>query len=137
MLPRRIPKPAKRASRWRSQAHTGYVRGFACAMCGSTTNVVAAHVRLRSGTGGSQKPDDWLTAPLCDGPFSNIGGQLGCHNVQHTIGEETFWERYQQKHGQSVWQLLGELQDASPKRHEITKVQRERGDSLTSARAAG
>jgi hypothetical protein len=84
---------------------------------------------MRSGAGGAQKPDDWLTVPLCDGPFSNIDGQPGCHQVQHGIGEETFWDRYRQKNGQSVWRLLDELQGASPKRFEIAKVQKERADA--------
>ncbi len=126
MLPRRLPKPAKRASRWRSQAHTAFVRGFACAMCGSATNIAAAHYRLGSGAGGAQRPDDWLTTPLCDGPFSNVDGQLGCHNRQHIIGEETFWREYEQRHGQTVHQLLAELIKASPKRAEIERVQKER-----------
>lgn len=126
MLPTRIPKPKKRASRWRSQAHTGFVRGYACAMCGSTTNVIAAHVKMGAHTGTAQKGDDWLTAPLCDGPFSNADGQLGCHNRQHVIGEETFWKQYYQRHGQTVWRLLDELCAASPKRREIEAIRRER-----------
>lgn len=126
MLPARIPKKPKRSTRWRSQAHTAYVRSFCCAMCGSSTNVIAAHVRINSGAGGAQKPDDWLTVPLCDGPFSNIDNQLGCHQVQHSIGEGTFWTSYKQKHGQSVWQLLAEIRGTSPKRFEIVKVMKER-----------
>ena len=119
MLPRRIPKATKRASRWRSQAHTAFVRGFACAMCGSTTNIEAAHVRMGSGAGISQKPDDWRTAPLCAGLHSNADGMLGCHNRQHIVGEPIFWGEYEAAHGQSVEQLLDELIKASPKRREI------------------
>lgn len=129
MLPQRIPKPAKRASRWRSIAHCNHVRGFACAMCGSKTNVVAAHVKMGAHTGTGQKGDDWLTAPLCDGPFSNIDGMLGCHDRQHVIGERSFWKEYEQKHGQSVERLLAELSAASPKRHEIEQIMRERQDA--------
>lgn len=129
MLPARIPKPAKRASRWRSIAHCNHVRGFACAMCGSATNVVAAHVKMGAHTGTSQKGDDWLTAPLCDGPFSNIDGQEGCHDRQHRIGERSFWNEYQQRHGQSVERLLAELSGTSPKRHEIEEIMRERRDA--------
>lgn len=115
-LPRRIPKPEKRASRWRSQAHCTWVRGFACANCGDTAAIEVAHVRIGSGAGMSQKPCDHRTAPLCK----------GCHTRQHTIGERTFWQEYQATHGQSVEQLLAELQMASPKAREIRDAMRER-----------
>ena len=126
MLPPRIPKKAKRATRWRSQAHTKHVRGFACAMCGSMTNVIAAHVRFGSSAGLGEKPDDWRTAPLCDGPFSNAQGMLGCHNVQHTIGEPKFWQQYRERHGQTVDQLLEALVEASPRKAQIKQAMRER-----------
>ncbi len=137
MLPRRIPKPAKRASRWRSQAHRDYIRGFACAVCGSSTNREVAHVRINSGAGIGQKPDDWRTVPLCAGPNSNVDQQLGCHDRQHIIGERTFWQQYEAAQGQGVERLIYELIEGSPKRTEIRQVQRERGDSLTSAPAVG
>jgi hypothetical protein len=92
------------------------------------TNVVAAHVKLGAHTGTGQKGDDWLTAPLCDGPFSNIDQQLGCHNRQHLIGERTFWNQYEQRHGQTVEKLLGELCGTSPKRHEIETLMKERAN---------
>lgn len=126
MLPRKIPKSPKRSTRWRSQAHTGHVRSFACCMCGSMTNIAAAHVRMGSGAGYGQKPDDWRTVPLCDGPFSNADGQLGCHQVQHAKGEETFWREYELRHGQTVWRLIDELCAASPKAAEIRRVRQER-----------
>lgn len=127
-LPARLPKPQKRSTRWRSQAHTGFVRSFCCAMCGSTTNIEAAHVRMGSGTGMGQKPDDWRTVPLCGGLHSNADEELGCHNVQHVIGEPKFWQMYQAKHGQSVDQLLGELCAASPKAAEIRRMKQERAN---------
>lgn len=126
MLPRRTTVATRRSLRWRSPAHTKWVSGFACCMCGSATNVVAAHVRLGSHTGMGQKPDDWRVAPLCDGPNSNIDKQLGCHNRQHIIGEWTFWEQYEQEHGQTVEQLLDELAAKSPKAGEIRKARQER-----------
>lgn len=122
MLPRRKPLKSKRETRWRSPAHTKWVAGFACCMCGSMTNVVAAHVRLGSHTGLGQKPDDWRTAPLCDGPCANDDEELGCHNVQHLIGEATFWRRYEERHGQTVEKLLDELGLASPKAAEIRRA---------------
>jgi len=125
-LPARIPKKAKRATRWRSQVHLAFVRSFCCAMCGSSTNIEAAHVRMGSGAGVGQKPDDWRAVPLCAGPHANVDEQLGCHNRQHIIGEPPFWRQYQERHGQSVEQLLGGLVKASPRRAQIEQAMRER-----------
>lgn len=119
MLPRRIPKPEKRQSRWKSTAHRDFVRSFACAFCGSVGNREAAHVRMNSGAGMGQKPDDWRVVPLCAGLTANAVGELGCHNVQHLIGEPTFWRKYQERHGQTVEDLIQEFIEASPKRREI------------------
>lgn len=126
MLPQRVPKERPREDRWRSPAHTKFVTEFACAMCGSRTNRIAAHVRFGSHTAMGRKPDDWRTVPLCDGPFANIDGQAGCHNVQHLEGEPSFWRRYAKKHGQTVEQLISELIKASPKRAEIERIRKER-----------
>lgn len=120
-MPRKVPKAAKRASRWRSPAHCAFVRSHACATCGSTTNVAAAHVRFGSGAGIGQKPDDWRVVPLCDGPHSNKDGHLGCHDRQHIVGEQTFWR------GLDVEQLIADFIAASPKAHEIKAIMRERG----------
>lgn len=128
MLPPRITKEKKRATRWRSQAHTAFVRTFACAMCGSTNNREAAHVRMGSGAGMGQKPDDWRTVPLCAGLNANVAFELGCHDTQHVIGEPSFWQQYQERHGQTVDQLLDALCAASPKRAEIERIKRERAD---------
>lgn len=89
------------------------------------TNTVVAHVRLGSGAGLGRKPDDWRATPLCDGPHSNIDGQLGCHNTQHIIGEETFWAKYFDAHGQTVEDLIDELCAASPKAREIKAARAE------------
>lgn len=118
-LPRRIPKPAKRASRWRSQAHITFVRGYACCRCGETSNVQAAHVRLGSGAGIGQKPDDWRTVSLC----GSSGVFEGCHQLQHRIGEERFWR------GTDVGALIEEFIKASPKRAEIERVRKDRESS--------
>jgi hypothetical protein len=126
ILPRKIPKAPKRDTRWRSPAHCNHVREYACAMCGSTTNVVAAHVKMGAHTGMGQKGDDWRTVPLCDGAAANAGGMLGCHNRQHLIGEETFWNRYAELKGHTVWQLIDELCAASPKRREIADIRKDR-----------
>lgn len=120
MLPRRLPKEPKRASRWRSLAHCAWIRGFACCVCGSTTNIEVAHVRLGSKCGMGQKPDDWRTVPLCAGPHSNNLEQLGCHNRQHIVGEQTFWK------GRDVETLIAEFIKASPRRAQIEQEMRER-----------
>lgn len=116
MLPPRIPKPAKRASRWKSLKHRMFVASHACCRCGSTRQVEAAHVRMGSGAGMGQKPDDWRTVSLCH----------GCHNgggpdAQHTMGERAFWR------GLDVDNLMAAFIAASPCRREIEQVQRERG----------
>lgn len=116
ILPRRIPKPTKRATRWRSQAHSAFIRSFACCNCGSTVNIQAAHVRMGSGAGIGQKPDDFRMVPLCGGGL----GCDGCHQLQHQVGEETFWN------GRDVEALIGAFIKASPKRAEIERVMKER-----------
>lgn len=110
-LPPRIPKKPKRASRWRSQAHCSFVRSHACSCCGSTAGIEVAHVRIGSGAGIGQKPDDWNTVSLC----------RDCHARQHREGERTFWA------GTPLSELLGAFQKASPRAREIADAKRERG----------
>ena len=109
-LPPRIPKPAKRASRWRSQAHCNFVRSHACATCYSTAAIEVAHVRLGSGAGIGQKPDDFRTISLC----------RECHAEQHRVGERTFWQ------GKDVEALVEAFCKASPKAADIRRVRAER-----------
>jgi hypothetical protein len=119
-LPARAPKKQKRATRWKSQAHRTFVcREFTCAFCGSTVAREAAHVRIGSGAGIGEKPDDWRVVGLCGGP-------AGCHATQHRVGERTFWADYEKRHGQSVEQLIESLIKVSPRRAEIEAVRRER-----------
>jgi transcription elongation factor Elf1 len=121
MLPPRKPKQARRDSRFRSQKHCTWLRKeFACAMCGSLSGVEVAHVRMGSGAGMGQKPDDWRAVPLC----------ADCHRGdQHTkMGEPKFWEAYAKEHRQTVWQLIDALCAASPVRREIEQHRREQGN---------
>lgn len=106
MFPRKIPKAPKRASRWRSQAHAKHVRSHACAMCDSTTNVQFAHLRLGSGAGIGQRPDDWRATSLC----------ADCHRRQHEVGEETFWK------GRDVEALIDFYCRTSPRRKQIEEA---------------
>lgn len=110
MLPRKIPKAPKRSSRWRSMSHCNFVRGHACSVCDSTSGIEVAHVRLGSGAGMGQRPDDWRTVSLC----------RDCHATQHRVGERTFW------HGIDVEKLIEAFCKASPKAHEIRQAKRER-----------
>lgn len=111
MLPPRIPKKAKRASRWRSQAHCNFVRSHSCSWNGCDGRPIeVAHVRNGSGAGIGQKPDDWRTVSLC--AFH--------HAQQHRVGERTFWK------GIAVEALIAAFIKASPKRAEIERVRKER-----------
>lgn len=113
MLPRRIPKPAKRSSRWRSQAHCSFVRSHECCVAGCNGRPIeVAHVRLGSGAGIGQKPDDWRTVSLCQAH----------HSEQHRIGEQTFWR------GRDVEKLISEFIAQSPRRAQILQEMRERGN---------
>jgi len=115
-LPLRKPKKPKTDSRWRSQSHCTWLRGFHCCVCGSATNVVVAHVRMGSGAGLSRKPDDWRAVPLCDGPFSGADGGQGCHDRQHNVGEPSFWR------GVDIEALIDEFCRESPKAAEIRAI---------------
>jgi len=74
--------------------------------------IEVAHVRLGSGAGIGQKPDDFRAVSLC----------RDCHQRQHTIGEESFWQ------GRDVEALIGAFNRESPKRQEIEAVRKERGN---------
>lgn len=112
MLPKRIPKAPKRESRWRSLAHCNFVRGHACSVCGSMVAIEVAHVRIGSGAGMAQKPDDWNTVSLCK----------PCHASQHHVGERTFW----QGAGIDPIALAEAFAKASPKAAEIRAKKAER-----------
>lgn len=116
-LPRRQAKKLKRESRWRSQAHLSFIRSFHCSIpeCAGMP-IEAAHVRLGSGAGIGQKPDDFRAVPLCK----------ECHSSQHTMGEASFWRRYMIVSGQTVEDLLTELCQVSPKAADIRREKRER-----------
>lgn len=117
MLPARIPKKPRRSTRWRSQAHLSFVRKHRCCVvdCSSSEfgfRTEAAHVRLGSGAGMGQKPDDWRAVSLC--PHH--------HRMQHERGEESFWR------GCDVEALIAAFIKASPKRLEIERIQKERAN---------
>lgn len=110
-LPPRIQKVAKRSIRWRSQAHCNFVRSHACCVCHATAPIEVAHVRIGSGAGMGQKPDDFRTVSLC----------RDCHALQHQIGERSFWAG-----GVEPSVYIEAFCKASPKAREIAAVRRER-----------
>lgn len=107
-LPPRIAKKPKRSARWRSAAHLNFVRSHACSVCHSTTAIEVAHVRIGSGAGLGQKPDDYRTVSLC---------KL-CHHIQHKHGERTFWDAAKV----DVEALIEAFCKASPKAREIREA---------------
>jgi len=114
MLPARIPKKAKRATRWKSQAHRDFVRSHGCCKCGSTAAIEFAHVRLGSGAGMGQKPDDWRGVSLCHECHT------GSATAQHNVGERSFWV------GIDLDGLIAAFIKASPRRAQIEQAMRER-----------
>ncbi len=104
-LIRKIPRAAKRSSRWRSRAHESHVRSHECVACTSQAEIEGAHVRIGSHTGIGQKPHDWLMVPLC----------RNCHRHQHAVGEMSFWVEA----GKDPQKIIQALIATSPKRAEI------------------
>lgn len=114
MLPAKLPKKPKRQSRWRSQAHCNFVRSHRCSVQGRMGGPIeAAHIRIGSGVGVGQKPDDWRAVSLC----------RYHHSEQHRLGERTFWREIAWRDPE---ELIAEFIKASPKRLEIEQVKRER-----------
>ena len=121
-LPRRIPKAPKRASRWRSTAHCNFVRSHHCCFNGCCARPIeVAHVRLGSGAGVGQRPDDWRTVSLCQ--FH--------HAMQHRVGEKTFWD------GMNVEALIEAFIAVSPKRREIEQERSKRAAGMANNHPAG
>lgn len=113
-LPPRIPKPKKRASRWRSQAHCSFVRSHACSVAGCDGRPIeVAHVRMGSRAGIGQKPDDWRTVSLCSHH----------HKIQHQMGEPRFWKVLAWNDPED---LIAAFIKASPRRAQIEQEMRER-----------
>ena len=111
---RKLPKKAKRETRFRSQRHLRHVRSYACVMCDAEAPIEAAHVRLGSDGGMGSKPSDLYAVALCGGPE-------GCHQRQHSQGERTFWQ------GKDVSAIIEAFIRTSPVRAEIEQHRRDNG----------
>lgn len=74
--------------------------------------IEAAHVRIGSGAGMGEKPEDWRAVSLCKHH----------HQCQHTQGERTFWDAYRAASGQDVGTLIDGFCKASPKAREIREA---------------
>ena len=103
-LPARIQKPAKRSGRIKCPAHRAWIRGFVCLICG-THPTECAHVRMNSGAGMGEKPDDSRCVPLCP----------TCHRTQHAQGEPSFYA----KHKIDIEAVLADFVKASPHRNKL------------------
>ena len=119
-LPPRLAKRPKRESRWRSRAHCDFVRSHACCACYRTAAIEVAHLRLGSGAGMGQKPDDWRAVSLC----------RDCHRKQHEVGEYSFWgllcsERDERWTVADPYALIEAFCKASPKASEIKRIRQE------------
>lgn len=116
-LIRKIPRAAKRSSRWRSKAHENHVKSHECVACTSEADIEGAHVRIGSHTGLGQKPHDWLMVPLC----------ARCHRTaglsQHNDGELSFWRKL----GKDPFAIIEALIKTSPKKAEIMQERASRG----------
>ena len=105
-----IQNLAKPAKRWRSAKHLAHVRSYRCCYCESEENIQAAHVRIGSGAGMGQKPDDWRAVSLCQ----------DCHTLQHQMGERTFWN------GVIIEAVIEAFIYTSPCKQEIAREQEAR-----------
>jgi hypothetical protein len=110
---RKIPKPPKRSTRFRSQRHCNHIRQHACVKCDDTAGIEVAHVRIGSGAGMGQKPHDYRALSLCK----------ACHASQHTEGDRTFWQ------GHNLEAIIEAFICTSPARREIeSHIKAEQGD---------
>lgn len=75
-------------------------------------------MRLGSGAGIGQKPDDWRAVSICH----------DCHAMQHRYGEETFWGEMAQRDPEA---LIAAFIKASPRRAQIQQAMKEREQCLT------
>ena len=74
----------------RSKDHLAFVRQLPCCTCERTPPNEAAHLRNETDGSTARKPSDRFTVPLCGDWYNH----LGCHGMQHKMGEGSFWSMY-------------------------------------------
>lgn len=73
--------------RVKNEKHLEFIRSLPCLCCGNDIETEAAHIRAgnefygKRPTGGSEKPSDCWTIPLCG----------RCHREQHKMNERGYW----------------------------------------------
>lgn len=83
-----------KSPRLRDERYLAFVRKQPCCVCKAPAPSDAAHIRMAStvygkrATGMAEKPDDRWCVPLCP-PI--IGFKIGCHKLQHSGSEQSFW----------------------------------------------
>jgi hypothetical protein len=96
LIQREKPHESKPEARFRSEVHRAWIRKCPCEHCGRLGGapgddfvaVEAAHIRVGTKTGKGETPDDFWCWPGC----------VLCHeNLQHKIGEWTFWQKRRKK----------------------------------------
>ena len=78
---------------FRSKVHRTHVGTLPCLTCGRVGPVAAAHIRLGNDGAAGEKPSDYFTVPLCDSQLGH-GAFDGCHDIQHSMGESSFWSAH-------------------------------------------
>lgn len=89
-----------RSPRLHDSGFLSFLRVQPCCICGATSMVEAAHIRMGL-TGMQRKPDDCKAVPLCAWHHRNSP----CS--QHSMSEERFWKR----HGMDPFKIAARLYD--------------------------
>ncbi|MEM8636139.1 MAG: hypothetical protein AAGF33_14290 [Pseudomonadota bacterium] len=105
----------------RDANHLAFLRTLPCAVCGTTKDVEAAHVRAASWrhakpiTGLQIKPADWWAVPLCEWHHRLAP------RAQHSMNELDFWA----EHGIDPFTLATDLYAASGDREQALSILRQ------------
>lgn len=71
---------------WRSENYLSFVRSRPCVITGSSTDVVAHHVRCLGTWGTGIKPPDYYCVPITAEEHSKL----------HAMGERPYWEKHRE-----------------------------------------
>ena len=112
-MPSWQPKPQP----WlRDKGHLKWIGGFICIFCGRVGCSVAAHIRTGGDGAMGRKPGDNRVLPICGFPRMPIG-IIGCHEIQHSKGELSFWSDFMARGGpdpvgiaDALWKVSGDTE---------------------------